>query len=363
MKTQVPVFKFNIQNKANEAVDIFIDGGIVDAETEQIFKEYFGDETTTSYKSFRDKIDVDKYKKVNVYINSPGGIITDAMAIHDLIVEMESKGITVNTIGRGIIASAATYILMASKNSEMSENSWLMIHNVSGIAYGDVNDVENQARAMRKFNDQVTGFYSNATGLSETVVKNLMDKETWLTANEAKEKGFVKNVSGNATFSNTIQPDQWLFNNKAVLNSYNSNTKNMDFQKITDAINAGFEQVKNALGIKGEEQVTNEALTAFTNSIVTVIKDNVPTNESIQNMVDEAVNKIEKPANLVTTNQIENFATKDEIANLVNKDDLTTSLDTLKNSFIEKIGDKSREQPANTAALPKNKYANANFNA
>lgn len=219
---QLPVFNFSIKNQSDNSADIFIDGDIVDASTQEILKNWYGDDTSTSYKSFREAIDALNVKTLNVYVNSGGGQITEAMAIHDLLTDLQDKGKTVNTIGRGIIASAATYILMAGKNPSMSSNSFLMVHNASGAIWGNVTEIENYAVTLRKFNDQVNTFYQKATGLSKTVIANMMDAETWLTADEAKTKGFVKNVTGEASFSNSIKPEKWLFNNTTILNSYNS---------------------------------------------------------------------------------------------------------------------------------------------
>lgn len=160
-------------------------------------------------------------KVINVYVNSTGGHIGDALAIHDYLTESESNGVTVNRRGRGIIASAGTYILMG-KNSELSENSWFMIHTVSGSCSGTVDQIENQAKAMRKFNDRIVKFYSNHTGLSQTVISDMMKNETWLTADEAKEKGFVKKVTNSDSFNNSIQNNHWPYLNTAVLNAYNS---------------------------------------------------------------------------------------------------------------------------------------------
>lgn len=223
MKRQFQTFAFSIQNaSSSDAVDIHIDGNIVDAETQQILKDWFGDDSSVSFKSFRKQLEAVDAKTYNVYINSGGGLVTDAMAIHDLLIDMQSKGKTVNTIGRGIIASAATYILMAGKNSSMSKNSWFMIHNVSGAIWGDVNMVESYAATLRKFNDSARDFYARATGKRKEDITKMMDAETWMTADEAKNNGFVKEVTGDVNFTNSIAKEHWQFSNTAVLNAYNS---------------------------------------------------------------------------------------------------------------------------------------------
>jgi ATP-dependent Clp protease protease subunit len=220
MQTQLQIFNFSVVNQSKDSIDIHIDGDIVDSPTKEVLEKFWGDQTSTSYKSFRDRVPAG-VKTVNVYVNSTGGHCGDSLAIHDYLIDLEAKGVTVNRIGRGIVASSGTYIVMG-KNSELSENSWFMIHDVSGACAGTVDQIENQAKAMRKFNDAIVSFYSNHTGLSESKISDMMKKETWFTAKEAKEKGFVKKVTNATAFSNSIQNKAWPFSNMAVLNAYNS---------------------------------------------------------------------------------------------------------------------------------------------
>lgn len=226
MKRQFQAFSYKVENKSDDTLDVYIDGIIVDAETEEIYKKWYGIDSSVSYKSFRNQILQANPKVLNVHVNSGGGLVTDAMAMHDFLVEQQNNGVEVNTIGRGMVASAATYIVMAGgKNSSLSENCWFMIHNVSGGVWGDVNIVENYAATMRKFNDNVVGFYAKVTGLEEKDVQDMMDAETWMNATEAKKKGFVKNIADKSDYSNAIQPEHWPYSNTAVLNAYNSGVK------------------------------------------------------------------------------------------------------------------------------------------
>lgn len=221
MKCPVQIFNFSIRNASEDSVDIHIDGDIVDASTQELLKSWFGDETSVSFKSFRNQINAVEARTYNVYINSSGGLVTDAMAMHDFLSELESKGKTVNRIGRGIIASASTYVLMGN-NSSITKNSWFMIHNVSGGVWGDVDMVENYAATLRKFNNRSRDFYAEATTLRKEDITKMMNSETWLTADEAVEKGFVKNIVGSQKFTQKIPKDNWQFANMAVLNSYNA---------------------------------------------------------------------------------------------------------------------------------------------
>ena len=125
MKAALQIFNFSLQNQTDGVVDIHIDGDIVDSPTQEIYRNFWGDETSVSFRSFRNQIESASPKSLNVYINSTGGHVGDAMAMHDYLNELAGKGVKINKIGRGIIASAATYLLVG-ENSSMTENSMLM---------------------------------------------------------------------------------------------------------------------------------------------------------------------------------------------------------------------------------------------
>lgn len=339
MNKQLHAFQFSIRNQSEETVDIYLDGYIVDSPTLEIIREYWGDETSVSFKSFRDQITKSSAKNFNIYINSGGGHIGDAMAMHDLIVDMESRGYVFNSKVMGICASAATYPAMAPRNSEISANSFFMIHNASGAIWGDVDTVENYARTMRKFNDRVVSFYAQKTGLSETVIGNMMKKETWLTAQEAVDKGFISKVTGSASFTNSIKPEHWMFNNMEVLNLYNSSiskhskTEKMDLKKLGQDLINGITKVFTDKGVtlnENDPALTN-LQTTITNSLKDALKD-VPTQESIQEMVNVAITEATKgdadamknavtegTKGLAKADDIKDFVKKDEVANMISK--------------------------------------------
>lgn len=395
---KLPVFNLSFKNQSDNSADIYIDGDIVDASTQEMIQSWFGDDTSTSYKSFRDQVNNSPANTFNVFINSGGGQITEALAIHDLLIDQQAKGKIVNTFGRGVIASAATYILMAGKNPSMSSNSFFMIHNASGAVYGDVNDIESFAVTLRKFNDTVTSFYQNATGLSKTVIGNMMNNETWMTADEAKANNFIKNVTGEVSFTNSIKPEKWQFKNTAILNSYNSFTNKkipteMDTAKITDAITTGFNSLMEKLGIKekANDETVKNALTEFTNSIVNVAKGSVPAGGKKGQVLtkasdddydmdweddddsDESDNMKKKKNsvnNLVAAalknigeNEAFKNAIKESSKNSVTKEDFKNGMAELTKAVTDKMGNGStgepKPKPENEKKKgPKNRFAN-----
>jgi ATP-dependent protease ClpP protease subunit len=220
----LPVFNYRVMNATgtSKVADVYVDGYIITADSKEWEDMWMdGEGVSTSFKSFRDSILKSDATTFNVYINSGGGVVTEAMAIHDLLKQLQKDGKTVNTIGRGLVASAATYILMAG-NSSMTENSWFMIHNVASGGWGDVNEIENLAKQLRSINNSIRDFYATATGLSATEVENLMNAETWLSAQDAFDKKFVKAITVAATISNAISTDKLGFKNTQGVAAYNS---------------------------------------------------------------------------------------------------------------------------------------------
>ena len=366
MKPQLSIFNYSIINQSQDVIDINIDGDSVDSPTLEIYKLYWGDETSTSFKSFRDSIP-NGVKTVNVFVNSPGGHVGDAMAIHDYLSDLEANGVTVNRNGRGIVASAATYLVLGN-NSSLSDNCLFMMHEVSGYAYGDVSRMENQVKAMRKFNDVIVEFYAKKTGLSSTVIGNMMKAETWLTSQEAKDKGFVQNVGVKANITNKIKDEHWHFTNTAMLNKYNSfistsNSTDMDATKIINAIQNGFNDLLDKLGIKdkADDDVVKNALSSFTTNVENALKDiSVPDEQSIKNMVNTAVT--EGLSGIVNSESFKNAIT-DATKNQVTKSDLETAITTLTNSIADKLGKKSGENNYNNTKRnsPANRFTGKQF--
>lgn len=125
---------------------------------------------------------------VQVVINSLGGDIFAASEIYDMLAESKA---TIKVI---FAASAASYIACAC-TSEIVPTGMLMIHNVSSYAAGDYNDMAHESGVLLKASKAVATAYRLKTGMSEDELIGLMDKETWLTADEAVEKGFIDKVT------------------------------------------------------------------------------------------------------------------------------------------------------------------------
>lgn len=139
-------------------------------------------------------------KTLNIHINSPGGDVFEGRAIMAAINAFRGK--TVAKID-SLCASAATSIAMACDEVEMADGAAFMIHNAHGLAYGDKAALRHTADVMEKVEGAIVNDYTAKTGKSEEEIRALMDAETWYTANEAKDAGFVDRVTNRSTTKNT----------------------------------------------------------------------------------------------------------------------------------------------------------------
>lgn len=130
-------------------------------------------------------------KKLSVFINSPGGSVSDGLAIYNALKAHDGE-ITVKVMG--VAASAASFIAMAGDKIVMPENTFLMVHNPLSWAYGNANEFREVADTLDKIGSSLVGIYVARTGKPEAEIKSLLDAETWLTANEAKDLGFADEV-------------------------------------------------------------------------------------------------------------------------------------------------------------------------
>ena len=132
-------------------------------------------------------------KPISMYINSPGGVVTAGMAIHDTMQYIKPK---VATICMGQAASMGSFLLAAGEPGMRSAlpNARIMIHQPSGGAQGMASDIEIQAREILRIKSRMNELYVQYTGQNLEEVERRMDRDTFLEAHEAKEFGIVDQV-------------------------------------------------------------------------------------------------------------------------------------------------------------------------
>ena len=132
-------------------------------------------------------------KEISMYINSPGGQVTSALAIYDTMQYIKSP---VSTVCMGMAASAGSLILQAGEAGQRISlpNSKIMVHQPSGGARGMASDIEIQAEDMRKTKKLLNEIYVKHTGQSYDTIEKTLDRDRYMTAEEAKDFGLIDHV-------------------------------------------------------------------------------------------------------------------------------------------------------------------------
>ena len=135
----------------------------------------------------------DPDKEIMVYINSPGGVVSSGLAIHDT---MQHVRCDVSTTCLGMAASMAAVLLAAGTKGGRNAlpNARVMIHQPMGGARGQASDIEIQAREIRHLKDVLTDILANATGKSKDQIHKDIDRDFYLSAAAAKEYGLIDQV-------------------------------------------------------------------------------------------------------------------------------------------------------------------------
>ena len=132
-------------------------------------------------------------KEIAMYINSPGGQLTSALAIYDTMQYIKSP---VSTVCMGMAASAGSLILQAGEKGQRISlpNSKIMVHQPSGGARGMASDMEIQIEDMRKTKRLLNEIYVKHTGQDYDTIEKTLDRDKYMTAVEARDFGLIDHV-------------------------------------------------------------------------------------------------------------------------------------------------------------------------
>lgn len=128
-----------------------------------------------------------------MYINSPGGVVSSGLAMYDTMQYIKSP---VSTVCIGQACSMGSFLLMAGAAGKRYAlpNARIMIHQPSGGAGGMASDIEIQANEIIRLKKHLTETYVKHTGQKYSVLEDAMDRDKWLSAEEAKAFGLVDHV-------------------------------------------------------------------------------------------------------------------------------------------------------------------------
>lgn len=126
-------------------------------------------------------------------INSAGGIVTEGMAIYNLLTQKRAEGVRVVCRVDALAGSIASIIAMAGE-LEMAEHSFLMIHNPFGFGEGQASDFRNQASVLDAMRSQMLDIYAKRAGGNAEIISKMMDAETWIEPGQAIALGLADRV-------------------------------------------------------------------------------------------------------------------------------------------------------------------------
>ena len=244
---------WQVKNEVNGNSEILLYGPIAGE------RSWWGDEVTP--RSFAEDLESLHGKDVTVRINSGGGDVFAAHAIHNQLIAYKGK---VTVVIDGLAASAATIIAVAGDRIIMPSNALFMIHNPA-IGLSDYYGAEELAQAVNALNaikDSIVAAYRKRCKVSAEEIAAMMDAETWMGAAECLEKGFVDEINGSVTpvlngnslIVNSVQFDTCKFKNTDALKAcINKKTEEKTMSKL--------EEILNGLGLKvvDENQPTASA--------------------------------------------------------------------------------------------------------
>ena len=139
-------------------------------------------------RDFRAALDAVEGNELTVEVNSAGGDVMAGLGMYNML---RNSGKTITTRVTGVAASIASIVMLAGDKREMPSNAFAMVHSVKSGAFGTEEELHEQADVVGKVQASLRNIYVARMGIDEDKAKEIMAKDTWLTAEECLEMGFV----------------------------------------------------------------------------------------------------------------------------------------------------------------------------
>lgn len=288
-------FKNLVENQPDEEaedVEINISGEIVNIPC------WDGDVSSNSFKA-----ELDKYpnaKTITVGLNTPGGDMFEAIAIGNYLKSHPAK--TTAKI-YAMCASAGTAIADSCDEVHIYDNAIFMIHDPMTVGSGGIQFFQKTVGRLETAKETLVTTYKNHSHLEEQVLRDLMTEETWMTAKQALENGFVTKIISSKAESEKVDEIQNFLHGQVFKNFSKFPTgvfKNLLQSKKTESviknkIEKGDEKIVDITKIKNEHpeivnQLKNEAMADEKERIIKIMnlgtKQNLP-EEIVKNAIDK----------------------------------------------------------------------------
>jgi ATP-dependent Clp endopeptidase proteolytic subunit ClpP len=335
-----------------------------------IGEDYWGDDYYVSLKSVSKQLEsLKEGEELTVYINSPGGSVFEGLAIANLLAE---KSPTIKIIGEA--SSIASVIACAGKTVQIAESAVMLFHKPWSMAWGTEDDFAKVSKQLTTLKESIKTAYARKSNLSSDEIENLLDEDTYHSAERCKELGFADEVY-------YPSPDEIQIIAKAMntqfrkffnLNRNNfSNTGGssiMDYEKEYKNLLAKHEAMQaNLITLQSDKQeIANQAqaLTAknlqLTESIDLLAKENTAhaaaiadyQTREVKNQVELDLTKLSDKILPAENNADNNFALTSELLWLKGFDGEASALIGGKTPYERKIAEISARTSLNSLQQP-----------
>lgn len=189
---------WSVKAESNKRGSLYIYGTIT---------AYKWDDADVTAKQFADDLealgDVDA---LDVFINSPGGSVFQGQAIYSILKRFGEKT-PVHVHVDGLAASIASVIAMAGSTVTMPRNAMMMVHNPWSIAIGNAADFRKEADTLDRIRVALIEAYMSKVNITEDKLSELLDAETWLTAQECHDYGFCDELGEEKQVAASVDPE------------------------------------------------------------------------------------------------------------------------------------------------------------
>ncbi len=177
---------YEFKNQSDDSVDLYIYGAITDDKE----SDWFSCDSDVDLKDFKEALDkLNDKSTLNIFVNSPGGSVFAASTMASMLQRAkETKGIKIISWVDGLCASAASFLIMPSDEIKLYTNSMLMIHKPLSIVFGNADDMQKEIEVLNKIQENVMiPMYMKKAKCDEDEIRELINNETWLSAEETNE--------------------------------------------------------------------------------------------------------------------------------------------------------------------------------
>lgn len=174
---------YQVVNTDSDRAEVFLYGAIDDWDG-------------TSASAFSKELKAIKASSIDLHINSPGGLVFEAVAIYTALQRHPAK---VDVHIDGLAASAASFVAMAGDSISIEKPAKMMIHDARGVVIGNAEDMRAMGVLLDELSDTIAGIYAERSGKPASQWRNAMKAETWYSATDAVKAGLADRVAGESS--------------------------------------------------------------------------------------------------------------------------------------------------------------------